>query len=177
MIDVREYARALFLIGEEDGNTEEVLAQLKAVDELIRKEPAYVTLLDTPAVSKAEKLGLLDEAFGSLNKNLLNFLKILSERHHVYALTKILLEYSALYDEARGIVRVDAVTALGLTGDQNAALKKKLEGMLSKTVIINNIVDPSVLGGVKLRYSGIQVDGTVKARIDGFAARLKDLVV
>ena len=76
MIDVREYARALCLIGEEDGNTEEVLAQLKVVDELIRKEPAYVTLLDTPAVSKAEKLGLLDEAFGSLNKNLLNFLKI-----------------------------------------------------------------------------------------------------
>ena len=82
-----------------------------------------------------------------------------------------------LFDEARGIVRVDAVTALGLTGEQNAALKKKLEGMLSKTVIINNIVDPTVLGGVRLRYSGIQVDGTVKARIDGFAARLKDLVV
>ena len=177
MIDVREYARALFLVGEEDGDTEDVLAQLKIIEGLIKKEPGYVTLLDTPAVSKAEKLALIDEAFGSLNKNLLNFIKILSERHHVYALTKILAEYSALYDEARGIVRVDAVTALELSKDQKTTLKKKLEGMLSKTVIINNIVDPSVLGGVKLRYSGIQVDGTVKARIDGFAARLKDLVV
>lgn len=177
MINVREYARALFLISEEDGDTEDVLAQLKMVDGLIKKEPSYVTLLDTPAVSKAEKLGLIDEALGSLNKNLLNFIKILSERHHVYTLAKVVTEYSALYDEARGIVRVDAVTALELSKDQKEALKKKLEGMLSKTVIINNIVDPSVLGGVKLRYSGIQVDGTVKARIDGFAARLKDLVV
>lgn len=177
MINVREYARALFLISEEDGDTEDVLAQLKTLDELMKKEPGYVTLLDTPAVSKAEKLGLIDEAFGSLNKNLLNFIKILSERHHVYTLAKVVTEYSALYDKARGIVRVDAVTALELSKDQKEALKKKLEGMLSKTVIINNIVDPSVLGGVKLRYSGIQVDGTVKARIDGFAARLKDLVV
>ena len=177
MIDACEFARALFLITEEDGITEDAFAQLKLVCELIGKEPAYVTLLDTPAVSKAEKLSLIDEAFGSLNINLLNFIKILSERHSVFSLPRILAEYSALYDEARGIVRVDAVTALGLTGEQNAALKKKLEGMLSKTVIINNIVDPTVLGGVKLRYSGIQVDGTVKARIDGFAARLKDLVV
>ena len=177
MIDVREYARALFLITEEDGITDGAFSELKLVAKLIEKEPAYVTLLDTPAVSKAEKLALIDEAFGSLNKNLLNFIKILSERHSVYALPKILAEYSALYDEARGIVRVDAVTALELTATQCESLKNKLEGMLSGQVVINNIVDPSVLGGMKLRYSGVQIDGTVKARIDGFAARLKDLVV
>lgn len=177
MIDVCEFARALFLITEEDGITEDAFAQLKLVGELIKKEPTYVTLLDTPAVSKAEKLKLIDEAFGSLNINLLNLIKILSERHSVYSLPRIITEYSDLYDEARGIVRVECVSAVALDKDQSAALKKKLEVMLTKTVIINNIVDPSVLGGVKLRYSGIQVDGTVKARIDGFAARLKDLVV
>ena len=47
--------------------------------------------------------------------------------------------------------------------------------MTGKKIILKNTVKPEILGGVMLRYSGIQLDGSVKARLDGFAKSLKNL--
>ena len=47
----------------------------------------------------------------------------------------------------------------------------------SKTIILTNTVDPSILGGVKLRYLGVQLDGSVKTRLDKFEDALKNTVI
>ena len=44
-------------------------------------------------------------------------------------------------------------------------------------IIIENKVDPSILGGMKLRYMGIQRDGSVKASLESFAAALGETVI
>jgi F-type H+-transporting ATPase subunit delta len=56
-------------------------------------------------------------------------------------------------------------------------MKEKLAKMTGKTIIIKNTVDKSILGGVKLRYSGIQLDGSVKTRLDTFEKSLKNTVI
>ena len=86
-------------------------------------------------------------------------------------------EYYALYDESRGILRVEAVTAIPLSDSQRDAMTKKLSLSLRKTVILTNTVDKSTLGGVTLRYSGVQLDGSVKTRLDKFEAALKNTVI
>ena len=177
MIDAREYARALFLLCEEDGITDKILDELGVVNEALRQNPAYARLLDTPALTKAEKLGLIDEAFRSLDLNLVNFIKILCEKHSVFTLKRVESELSALVDEARGIERATAISAVAMTTEQIDRLRERLEAMIGKTVVLSNKIDPSVLGGIKLRYSGAQLDGTVKGRLDGFAARLSEIVV
>ena len=53
----------------------------------------------------------------------------------------------------------------------------KLTKTLSKTVVLNNIVDASILGGVKLRYGGVQLDGSVKTRLDKFEDALQRTVI
>jgi len=77
MTNAKEYGRALFLLSEEDGTTAAVAEELDAVRKILREHPRYEKLLDTPALSKEEKLLLIDRAFSSLNENLVNLLKIL----------------------------------------------------------------------------------------------------
>ena len=177
MIDTKEYGQALFLLTEEDGSTAEVAAELESVRELLRENPRYEKLLDTPALAKDEKLLLIDRAFSSLNENLVNLIKILCERHSVYQLPKIAGAYAALYDEARGIERVEALTAVAMAPHQIEALTAKISRMTGKTVIVRNTVDPSILGGVVLRYAGKQFDGSVKARLSVLEKSLKEIVL
>ena len=47
--------------------------------------------------------------------------------------------------------------------------------MTGKKIILTNTVKPEILGGVMLRYSGIQLDGSVKSRLDAFSRSLKNL--
>lgn len=177
MIDAKEYGKALFLLTEEEGTTAAVAEELGAVREILRENPRYEKLLDTPALGKDEKLLLIDRAFSSLNENLVNLLKILCEKHSVYQLPKIAAAYAALYDEARGIERVEALTAIVMTPRQIEALTAKISHLTGKTVIVRNTVDPSILGGVVLRYAGKQFDGSVKARLSALEKSLKEIVL
>ncbi|MBE6665472.1 MAG: ATP synthase F1 subunit delta [Ruminococcaceae bacterium] len=177
MIDAKEYGKALFLLTEEDGTTETVAEDLQTVRKLLRENPKYEKLLDTPALTKEEKLRLIDRAFSSLHESVLNLTKILCEKHSVYQFSKVAESYAALCDEARGILRAEILTAVAMTQKQVCALTAKLSALTGKTVIIKNTVDPEVLGGAVLRYAGKQLDGSLKARLEGFEKSLKDIVL
>ena len=69
------------------------------------------------------------------------------------------------------------VATSSLSAQQEEAIKAKLSAVLNKTIVIKNIVDPSILGGMKLRYSGVQLDGSVKTRLDKFEDALKNTVI
>jgi F-type H+-transporting ATPase subunit delta len=177
MIDAKEYGRALFLITEEENLSDKVLADVKIAEGVLKKNPDYVKLLDSPAITKAERVDLADKAFSGLNVNLLNLIKILIEKRDLRLFGKVADEYYSLYDESRGILRVEAVTAIPLSDSQRDAMTKKLELSLRKKVILTNTVDKTTLGGVTLRYSGVQLDGSIKTRLDKFEDALKQTVI
>ena len=177
MTSAKEYGKALFLLAEEDSTTAAIAEEMESVREILRENPRYEKLLDTPALSKEEKLLLIDRAFSTLNENLVNLIKILCERHSVYQFARIAGAYIELYDESRGIERVDALTAVAMTPKQIAALAEKLSYSTGKKVVIKNTVDTSLLGGVVLRYAGKQLDGSVKARLSALEKSLKETVL
>ena len=177
MIDMREYGKALFLITEEERSSDKVLADVKIADKVLKDNPEYIKLLDSPAVPKEERVSLVDRAFGTLDTNLLNLVKILTQRRLICHFNKVAEAYYGLYDESRGILRVVAVTAIPLSEGQTKALTRRLSETLGKTIVLHNTVDRGILGGVTLRYSGVQLDGSIKTRLDKFEQALKQQVI
>lgn len=177
MTDAYEYGKALFLITEEDGISDKAIADIRLAESVLNSNPDYVKLLDSPALTKEERVDLVDKAFGSLNVLILNILKIMTEKRCVKLFSKAAKAYYDLYDESRGIVRVEVVSAVKLNDKQEEALADKLAKSLCKTIVIKNIVDPAILGGIKLRYCGIQLDGSVKTKLNSFEAALKNTVI
>ena len=172
-----EYAKALFMISEEEHCSDKMRGDVDTARAAFISNPDYARLLDTPALPKSERLSLIDEAFSSLEPSLVNLIKILAEKRLSYVFPRLAEEYFALYDESRGILRAEAVTAAPLTKEQSDALARRLSALTGKTVIISNTIDKSILGGVKLRYGGIQLDGSIKTRLDKFEAALKSTVI
>ena len=177
MNGVQEYGKALFLITEEDGISDKVIADVITAKSVFKENPEYVRLLDSPAIPKEERVALVDQAFVGLNEHLSSLIKILTEKRMIHLFDKVAEAYSALYDEARGILRVEAITAIPLTEEQSQTLSAKLEAKLGKKIILKNTVDSSILGGVKLRYNDVQLDGSVKTRLDKIEEAIKHPVI
>ena len=177
MIDPKEYGRALFLLSEERATTERVRDDLATVADVLKNNPPYLSLMDTPAVGLSEKEVLIDRAFGALDTDVVSFLKILAGKHSLYAFGETHRAYTALYEASRGIERAEAVTAVAMSEAQRTALTEKLSRMTGKTILLQNTVDPSVLGGVKLRFLGRQLDGTLKTRLSSVERAIKDTIV
>ena len=177
MTDAREYGKALFLLAKEIGAEEKVAEDVSTLLSVLKNDTEYLKLLDNPSLSKEERVKIADGAFSSLNEYLVNMVKIMTEKRLAHAIPSALDGFSLSYDEDRGIERVEAVSAIALEERQINALKIKLEKLTGKQIIIKNTVDPSILGGMKLRYMGVQLDGSVKTRLDGFEKSLKNLVI
>ena len=172
-----EYGKALFLLSEESDSSDRIREDALIVKAVIRENPEIKKLADTPAISKAERLSVIDRAFGGLSELTLNTAKLLAERHAFYLLDGVMDEFLAEYDLSRGIERAEVITALPLTEEQKERLRTRLEKETGKTVILNAKTDPTMLGGVKLRYMGKQLDGSLRARLDRLRRQLADTVV
>ena len=174
---IRAYGEALFSLAEELGETEAVKRDAELLASVIASSPEYLKVLDSPALSREERLGLIDGSFSSLNKSLVNTAKLLTERRLAHALPKVIDAFVSTYEKSRGIERVEVISAIPLTDAQKSRLKEKLEGITKKQIIINNTHDPSLLGGMKLRYMGQEIDGSIKSKLDGFEKSLGELII
>ena len=150
---------------------------MNLVRDVLHKNPAYITLMDTPAVSSEEKLRMLEEAFGGVDPMLKNFLCILCEKRAFYQFDACADAFMKNYDELHEILRATAITAVPMSKKQQEALRKKLASLTGKTVELSNITDPAVLGGVTLRCGGVQLDGSLQTRLETLRRSLAETIV
>lgn len=168
----KEYGDALYSLAVEEECLDEVLEGLSLAVTAFRENPGYLTLVQNPALPKGERLALLDKAFEGVQPYVLSLLKLLCERSALSLAPGALEQFKVRLYEGRGILPVEAVSAVPLTEAQQQALKDKLAAMTGKTILLETKLDPSVLGGVKLRYEGRELDGTAAGRLSALRRAL-----
>ena len=172
------YGEALYELACSEGLDKAILDELKVLDESFRQEPGFVKLLCSHSVSKQERCQVLDDSFrGKINQYLLNFLKILTEKGYMHHFTHCCEAYTRHYNEDHNILSVRAVTAVPLTDRQAQALTQKLTRMTGKTILLDNRVDTTCLGGVRLDYDGQRLDDTICHRMESIRELLKNTVL
>lgn len=172
------YARALYDLAAEEKTERQILGELNALDGSFSREPDYLRLLAAPNLSKEERRGIVDAGFrGKVHPYMLNFLKILTEKGAVRYFSDCCRAYREFYNADHGILVVTAVTAAALTEDQSARLREKLARLTGRVIRLENRVDPSCLGGVRLDYDGKRVDDTVSHRLETVGRLLKNTVL
>ena len=175
---VKKYADALFSLAEDEGLGEQLLADLENVVGILKENPDYVRFLDAPNIPKQERTAALEEAFsGRIHPYLLSFLKLLSERRICYYYRYAALRYRTCFNLAHGRIEATAFTAGPLSASQRERLRLRLEELTGKRVDLENRVDPSVLGGVRLEYECVELDGTLRQRLNDIGKTLTDSVL
>ena len=164
---VQTYAVSLFEVAQEEKKEELLLAQLGEVCALMREYPEFLRLLSSPVITKEEREQLLEQDFsGQVDLYLLNFLKILAQADRISCLEEIEKAFRALYYQQRNIQPVIAVTAVAMTEELQRRFCDKLEFSLGKKILLENQIDPSILGGVVLKIGNRQMDDSIKNRLE-----------
>ena len=168
---VREYAAGLFALAEEDGAGERILAETTALTPLITRD--YRRLLSDPAVPKADRLRMVEEAFGGrVHPYLLNFIRLMTERGLAAEIPGCFREYGRLWREANNVLQVRAESASALTPEQRERLEERLGARTGQRVEVEYAVNPALLGGMRLFYDNRQLDDTIRRRLTDIAEKL-----
>ena len=172
------YGDALYDLTVSEGLTEGTLGELRALDAAFSGEPAFLTLLSTPSISKEERSQVLDRSFrGKLSPYTLNFLKLLTQRDKIREFSGCCKAFTARYYADNGILPVRAVSAVPISPALRERLEQKLRTVTGKQVEMTYLVDPACLGGGRLDMDGEQLDGTVRRRLDDIRSQLKNTVL
>ncbi len=172
------YAQALYDLARDEGLSDVMLGQLTVLGEAFSKSPDFIRLLSTPNLTKEERCQIVDDSFGGMAQPyVLNFIKLLTEKGYIRHFPDCCRAFRELYNEDKGILPVNVVSAVPLTRSQSDRLAAKLSGITGKTVELNCVVDPACMGGMRLDYDGKRVDDTVRHRLDAVHSLLKNTVL
>ena len=167
----RRYARAVFELAEQDGQLEEWAGRLTKIRELFA-DPAVAAVLSNPTIATERRDALVATAPHLFDDEATNLARLLIESGRVDEAAAIEDEFQRLADEAAGRVRATVTTAIELERADRDRVERELSKRLNKEVRLSVVVDPRIIGGLKLQYGDRVVDASVATRLEQLRRRL-----
>ena len=163
----RNYAEALFALGDGYGPLLDAVAAAVQADERIR------TVLESPRVSKAAKGQILEKALtGEAPKEFVRFLQAVVRRGRQALLAEIAQEYLVLLDVKLNRVHAGVTLANEADARTQKQIVERLTKALGREVRAYFRSDPRILGGVVVRVGDRIFDGSVRRRLTALQRRM-----
>jgi F-type H+-transporting ATPase subunit delta len=163
-----QYAEALLGLSSESNKVEEVLEDYKnfnaALDEEIYK------FLNHPKISKKNKKEIINNTVE--NSLLKNFICVLIDNSRIDLLEDCFNEYIKIVNNQNKVMNVFAYTGKELSNEQMTQLVSNLGKKHNRKIELVNIVDVSIVGGIRIEYDGNVLDETINNYLQGLKANL-----
>lgn len=171
----RRYAKALLLIGKQDGQTEAYRGELATVAGLVAREPALEQAIVNPLYQSAARRRVLESLLArvGVSKVMASFLVLLFEKGRFGFLGAIDDFYQKLADELKGVVRATVTAAGELPGDAVERMRTALSKRTGKDIILEVKRDPALIGGVVTQIGDLVLDGSIRTQLLNMRESLK----
>jgi F-type H+-transporting ATPase subunit delta len=169
------YAQALFDLAKDENKIAPVEADLRSLKTMMAESADLRTLLGSPTFdsdAKGKGLGAI-AAKAKFDALTIKFLGFLASQRRAAALGPIITSFLALATVHRGVVSAQVTTAVALTAAQTKGLQAALRASLGRDPEIETHVDPTILGGLKVRVGSRLYDASLKSKLDSLKFALK----
>ena len=169
----RNYAEALLTLARKDGEQEEWGALMDAISVGMRENQTLRTFLESPKLSAARKIQILEKAMGrGVPKLFMRFLETVIMKRRQMLIPEIASEYRQLIDDSEDRVHVNVTVARELAGPEKDALARQLGRLFGKRVVPHMSLNPAILGGVIVKVGDTVMDGSVRRRLASLKQRM-----
>ncbi|WP_066506051.1 F0F1 ATP synthase subunit delta [Abyssisolibacter fermentans] len=174
----KRYAEALFEVALEMDKLNEFKEEISSINDIFQSEPKLKVIFEHPKLSKNEKKDIVDALLKKqASKEILNFMYIIIDKGREKYLDDIKKEYIQLSNKEQGIIEAKAITAIEMTKDEILKLQDNLSKKLNSKVILQNIIDDNIMGGVLVRIGDRVIDASVKGQLNEIQGILNSIKV
>ncbi|TML13142.1 MAG: ATP synthase F1 subunit delta [Actinobacteria bacterium] len=162
----RTYARALFEAAKEQGRMDDVREELDAFVTAVEEIPELRSLIRNPELDPPTKAATLDAVLEGADELLRNFVRVVTQKGRAAQLDEIAREYEALVAAEEQILSVELTTAYELSDEEAAAIVQQIEEASGRRVEAARTVDTGLIGGLVLKAGSLEVDSSVRGRLE-----------
>lgn len=139
------------------------MGDLELWAELLRDNPEFRAVMLHPEIGENRKLELAARVQAC--PEVRDFVNLLITKKRVNVLDDILIDFEELLNEARNAVAAEVISAVSLNGTLLDAFELQVARLTGKNVRLENVVDPGIVGGVRLVIGDRVVDSTLAAKL------------
>jgi len=168
----RRYATAVFSLAKERNAVKDVQHDLHTVTASLAADASIAKFFRSPVVDRGEKATILARAFDKLNEIALHTVLLLVRKRREALLEEIVVQYDKLEEQARGAQPLRIETAKALSQPEVDDIVKRLAATYRTTFDVQQIVNPALIGGVRITMGDRRIDGSISGRLDDLAQLL-----
>jgi len=171
------YAFALFELAKDERALDQVAADLDRFNQALDTSNDLTRLVKSPVFSAEEQMralaAVLDEiGIGGLTKN---FLLLAAKNRRLFAVPDMISAFRAMLARERGETSASVTAAAKLTETQVTALKQALKAALGKEIMLEERVDPTLLGGLVVKVGSRMIDTSLRTRLNSLKVAMKEV--
>ncbi|MEO0899328.1 MAG: ATP synthase F1 subunit delta [Bacteroidota bacterium] len=161
------YAKSVFALAKEKNLLEKMHDDMAMIQEVIGENHDLKMMIESPIVNMSVKERVLEGVFGKHYKSELAqmFVNMITRKGREMYLPQIASSFLKLYDEEKGIIRGTLTSATPLDAKQATEIQKALTEKTGKTFIIEEEVNPDLIGGFQLKIGDDLYDGSVSGSL------------
>ncbi|MEM0906104.1 MAG: F0F1 ATP synthase subunit delta [Pseudomonadota bacterium] len=170
------YASALFDLARDGDALDTVEADVASMRTMLDDSADLRRLVASPVFSADDQVRALAAVLekAEISGLVANFVKLSARNRRLFALPGMLKAFQELLAAHRGETIAVVTSAIKLPDAQVKALEKVLAQKAGGTVKLEMHVDPAILGGLIVRLGSQMIDTSVKSRLQGLSAAMKE---
>lgn len=159
------YAKAILDIAQTSGKAEVVNNDMKSIVTAVTESTELKDFLSSPVIKMEVKKSAISEIFSNVQVETQSLFNLLFENKRYEILESIAVQYTKLYDVSNGVEVAKVTTAFPITAELETKVLAKIAEFSKNKITIENIVDPSIIGGFILRVGDQQYNASVAGKL------------
>ncbi len=166
------YSEALFSLKRDSNQLEESQKEIKELIKVLKQNPDFITLLSSSYKDFEEKEQIIDSVFVGVDEDIRILIKIVTKNHRGQYLVEIFENFNSLVNEYRGVLEGLVYSTEPLSEKELLKLNKTISEIESRPIELKNIIDPALIGGVKVVINDHIYDGSIKHHLESLKLTL-----
>jgi F-type H+-transporting ATPase subunit delta len=168
------YAKALMMVGVDNQCLDSLKDDMELLGITIMENPLFGQVLDNPVIKPSQKRKVMAELLEKqVHPMTLNFINIIIRNRREFLLGDVARNFIDLYDKAKGIMRANIVTAVGMDKSSKQQLQHHLNILFKADVRIIAKTNPDLIGGFIFRVGDQQYDASLSSGLERMRKTLK----
>lgn len=167
MVVEQVYARALFEVALENAELEKIFSQVSFFVCDIFIEDEFKNFILNPNVNFDDKKNLLKKIFID-SETMLNFFLVLIKKNRFKYVKEIFESFIDEYWKYKNVLHAKIISVCKLPCEIIDNVKSVLEKKFCASIIIENVIDDSIIGGFVVKIGETVIDLSIKLRLDNF---------
>jgi F-type H+-transporting ATPase subunit delta len=170
------YATALFELALESKAVDQVQADLQSFGAMVASSPDLTRLVRSPVFAADEQakalVAVLDKA--GITGIAANFLRVVAGNRRLFAIAQMIRGFNALVAKHKGEVTAQVTVAEKLNDARMGEIRDALKQVTGKDVQVDVTVDPSIIGGLKVKVGSRMVDASLRTKLNSIKLAMKE---